>query len=136
MANMAAERQVRHISVSIRRAAQDVYDFVAAPQNLAAWASGLGQSPALVNGEWVAQTPQGLVRIRFVERNAFGVLDHWVYPAVDNAIYIPMRVIANGDGCELVFTMLRAPRMSDEKFEADAAWVMRDLNALKNLLEG
>ena len=46
-----------------------------------------------------------------------------------------MRIIPNGSGCELIFTLFRLPGASDEKFAADAEWVMRDLTALKNLLE-
>ena len=96
---------------------------------------GLGKSLKKVNGEWVAETPEGPVKVRFTERNEFGVLDHWVYPKPGLQIYIPMRVIPNGSGCELIFTLFRLPAMSDEKFVADAEWVMRDLTSLKNLLE-
>jgi hypothetical protein len=42
-------------------------------------------------------------------------------------IYIPMRVIPNGSDCELIFTLFRLPGISDEKFAADAEWVMRNL---------
>jgi hypothetical protein len=46
-----------------------------------------------------------------------------------------MRVIANGTGSELIFTLFRLSDMADEKFAEDAEWVLRDLNALKRLLE-
>jgi hypothetical protein len=46
-----------------------------------------------------------------------------------------MRVIPNGSGSELIFTLFRLSDVSNEKFAADADWVMRDLTALKNLLE-
>ena len=87
------------------------------------------------NGEWVAETPDGTVQVRFTERNEFGVLDHWVSPEPGLQIYIPMRVISNGSGCELIFTLFRLSVLSEEKFAADAAWIMRDLASLKNLLE-
>ena len=87
------------------------------------------------NGEWIAETPDGTVQVRFTERNEFGVLDHWVSPEPGLHIYIPMRVISNDSGCELIFTLFRLPDMSEEKFAADAAWIMRDLASLKNLLE-
>ena len=56
-----------------------------------------------------------------------------VRPNVD--IYIPMRVIANGTGSEVILTLFRLPDMTDEAFARDATWVERDLNALKALLE-
>lgn len=125
----------RNLSISINRNAYDVYDFVSVPENLRLWASGLGGSLHKVGNEWVAETQQGPVRIRFSERNEFGILDHWVSPEPGLEIYVPMRVIPNASGSELVFTLFRLPGMSDQKFAADADWVMRDLAALKNLLE-
>ena len=125
----------RHLSVSIKRSANEVYDFVSVPENFPLWASGLGNLLKKANGEWIAESQQGPVRIRFSERNEFGVLNHWVSAKPGLEIYIPLRVIANKGGCELVFTLFRLPGMSDEKFAADAEWVMRDLVSLKNLLE-
>lgn len=49
-------------------------------------------------------------------------------------IFIPMRIVPNGEGAEVLFTLFRQPGMSDEKFAADAAWVARDLAALKALV--
>jgi hypothetical protein len=132
---MATTHQSRNISVSINRDARDVYNFVSVPENFRLWASGLGKSLKKVDGEWVAETPGGPVKVWFTERNEFGVLDHWVSPKPGLQIYIPMRVIPNGSGCELIFTLFRLSDMSDEKFAADAEWVMRDLTSLKNLLE-
>lgn len=125
----------RNLSISINRNANDVYDFVSVPENLRLWASGLGKSLHKVGDEWIAETQQGPVRIRFSERNEFGILDHWVSAGPGLEIYIPMRVLPNGSGSELVFTLFRLPEMSDEEFAADAEWVMRDLAALKDLLE-
>ncbi len=132
---MATTHPLRNLSVSINRDARDVYNFVCVPENFPRWASGLGKSLKRVNGEWVAETPGGPVQVRFTERNEFGILDHWVSPKPGLQIYIPMRVIPNGSGCELTFALFRLPDMSDEQFAADAEWVMHDLNSLKNLLE-
>ena len=125
----------RNLSVSIDRSAEQAYDFLSVPENFPKWASGLAGSLRQVDGEWVAETPNGPMKLRFSERNAFGVLDHWVYPQPGVEIYIPMRVVSNGGGCELVFTLFRPPGMTDEKFSADAEWVMRDLAAAKRVLE-
>lgn len=132
---MATTHPLRILSVSINRDVRDVYNFVCVPENFPRWASGLGKSLKRVNGEWVAETPGGPVQVRFTERNEFGILDHWVSPKPGLQIYIPMRVIPNGSGCELIFALFRLPDMSDGQFAADAEWVMRDLNSLKDLLE-
>jgi hypothetical protein len=46
-----------------------------------------------------------------------------------------MRVIPNGSGSEVLFTLVRAPGMTDQEFANDAQQVERDLAALKSLLE-
>lgn len=132
---MAALLQSRNLSVSIERNIRDVYDFVRVPENFSRWASGLGKSLKLVKGEWFAETQEGTVKVRFSERNEFGVLDHWVSTKPGMQVYVPMRVVPNGNGCEIIFTLFRLPDMSEATFAADAEWVMRDLTTLKNLLE-
>lgn len=128
--------QVRHISVAINRPPDEVYSFVSNPENLPKWATGLGGSIRNVNGEWVADSPMGKITIRFAGKNTFGVLDHEVVLASGVKIYNPMRVIANGDGSEIFFTLIRRPEVSDEKFTDDAKWVEKDLKLVKGLLEG
>ena len=125
----------RTLSVSIDRSAEQAYDFLSVPENFPRWASGLAGSLRHVDGEWVAETPNGPMKIRFSERNAFGVLDHWLSPHAGAEIYVPMRVVANAGGCELVFTLFRLPGMTDEKFAADVEWVTRDLAAARRVLE-
>jgi hypothetical protein len=61
-------------------------------------------------------------------------MDHHVDIGSGPEIYVPLRIIANGDGSEVLLTLFRQPGMSDEKFAADAEWVDRDLAALKTLV--
>jgi len=77
----------------------------------------------------------GRVRVEFVETNRFGVLDHTVTLPTSETFYNPMRVVPNGDGSEIVFTLIRPTGVDDADFEADVAAVTRDLAALKALLE-
>jgi len=126
---------VQHISVSIHRAPREVYDFASNPENLPKWATGLAGGIKKVNDEWMAESPSGKVKIRFAERNPFGILDHDVILESGVQIHNRMRVVPNGNGSEVIFTLLRQPDMSDEKFEEDAKWVEKDLNILKGLLE-
>ena len=132
---MSMTHEVRHISVSIDRPPNEVYAFVSNPENLPKWATGLGNSIKKVNGEWIADSPMGKVKVKFAEENKFGVLDHEVTLEPGVKINNPMRVIANGKGSEVFFTLIREPGTSDEKFEKDAAWVEKDLKILKGLLE-
>ena len=102
---MAEPFESRTITVRIARPQHEVYDFASVPENFPRWASGLARSLKKVNGEWIADTPEG-------------------------------RVIADGAGSEVLFTLFRLPDTTDETFARDAEWVERDLRALKALLEG
>jgi hypothetical protein len=132
---MAIMFESRTISVRINRPPGEVYAFASRPENLTQWAAGLGTSIALVNGEWVAQTASGPVRVRFADQNAFGILDHQVSTPAGVEVAVPMRVFANGDGSEVAFTLFRLPNVSDDEFARDATLVARDLQALKDILE-
>ena len=88
-----------------------------------------------IDGHWFVETPAGRAGFAFVERNEFGVLDHEVTLPSGDVIYNPMRVVPNGDRCEVVFTLRRLPGMSDEDFERDAGLVQADLIRLKQLME-
>jgi hypothetical protein len=75
------------------------------------------------------------MNLRFVEHNDLGVLDHYVSPAPGVEAYVPMRVLPNGSGSEVLFTLFQLPGMSDEKYAEDAGLVTRDLQTLKRVLE-
>lgn len=77
----------------------------------------------------------GKVAVAFVPRNEYGVLDHDVTLPSGEVVYNPMRVIADGAGCEVVFTLRRRPEMSDEELARDAETVAADLAELKRTLE-
>ena len=125
----------RHVSVSIHRSADEVYEFAANPENLPQWAAGLSGSIKKVNDDWIAESPMGTVKIAFVARNTFGILDHNVTLPSGVTVYNPMRVFPNGDGSECVFTVMQRPGVSDQEFMEDAAAVERDLKQLKTILE-
>jgi hypothetical protein len=129
-------RNVRRISVDIKRPAAEAYAFLSDPENFPKWASGLAGALRKVGEDWVAETSEGRVIVSFSERNSFGVLDHSVTLPKGTTVYVPLRVVAKEGGCELVLTLYRRPDMSDERFAADAEWVMRDLAMAKRILEG
>jgi len=132
---MADTLESRTVSVSIRRDWQAVYAFAHRPENFARWASGAARSLRQEGDEWVADGPDGRAVLRFAPRNEFGVLDHAVILASGATIYVPLRVVQNGGGCEVMLTLFRQPGMTDAVFARDADWVAKDLAALKALLE-
>ncbi|SFJ89274.1 SRPBCC family protein [Amycolatopsis sacchari] len=108
----------RTLSIRIERPCDEVYNFLTEPGSSAKWASGMDSSAPVTSAEV----------------NEFGVLDHTVHlPGQD--VYVPMRVVRNGTGSEVLFTLFRLPDMDDAQYAADAEAVMKDLRKLKELLE-
>jgi hypothetical protein len=62
-------------------------------------------------------------------------MDHFVETTAGAEFYIPLRIIQNGAGAEVMLTLFRQPDIDDERFSADAKWVVRDLKALKAMVE-
>ncbi|TCL73902.1 SRPBCC family protein [Rhizobium sp. BK251] len=131
MSTMTA--RIVHLSVS--RDWQSVYDFAGEPENMPLWASGLASGLERDGDSWIARGVLGTVRVSFVPRNEFGVIDHTVTIESGLRVYNALRVVPNGDGCEVMFTLFRMPGMSDEQFSADADHVLKDLTTLKTLME-
>lgn len=128
--------RAKTLSVTIAAPPAAVYAFVADPLNMPKWAAGLGSSISRIDGRWLVESAQGVVTVEFAPKNALGVLDHTVTLPDASKVYVPMRVIANGEGSELVFTLFQLPGMSDAQFAKDAGTVEKDLAKLKQLVEG
>jgi hypothetical protein len=125
----------RTLNVQIDRPSAEVYEFASNPQNLPKWVKSFCLSVKKSGDEWQLETPTGFVAIEFVTANEFGVLDHVVTLPDGQSILNPMRVVANGEGCEVMFTLFQLQGMSDAQFEKDAGMVEADLRTLKNVLE-
>lgn len=132
---MTQTPEARTLSIYINRPLADAYAFLSVPENFSTWAAGLGSGLRREADAWVAEAGGGTVRIRFSDPNPYGVLDHYVTIPTGDTLYIPLRVIAHGDGAEVMFTLFRLPGWTDEQFDRDAALVTDDLQTLKRLLE-
>jgi len=130
---MTAEVRVIHLTIGVPLA--EAYAFAQRPANFALWAAGLATTLRETAQGWVADTPEGEAEVQFSAPNPHGVLDHWVRIAGKPEIYIPLRMIANGEGTEIELILLRQPGMSDADFDRDTAMVEADLNRLKQVLE-
>lgn len=126
----------KHISISINLEVNEVYQFISNPLHLSQWAEGLSQSTLQKEGDyWMAASPMGEVKVKFCEKNIFGVVDHDVVLPSGEVNHNPMRVVRNGRGSEVIFTLFHLPRMSAEDFNRDSEFIERDLRKLKSILE-
>ncbi len=106
---MATTLESRALTVSIACDAASVYEFVSNPANLPQWATAFCKSIRKAGSDWLMETNASPMRVRFVPPNDFRVADHFVSPAPGVEIHVPMRVLANGSGSEVVFTLFRSP---------------------------
>jgi hypothetical protein len=123
------------IHCSIDRDWRDVYDFAAKPENMPLWASGLASGLDPDGDDWIARGVLGTVKVSFVPPNEFGVIDHTVTIESGIRVYNALRIVPNGDGCEVMFTLLRLSGMTDQQLADDAAHIAKDLATLKSLME-
>lgn len=128
--------EARTINISVARDWRELYEAIWQPESFPKWASGLSRSNLRRDGEtWRAEGPDGAIRIRFTAHNPFGIMDHHVELAEDREVYVPLRIIRNGAGAEVLLTLFRQPGMSDEVLARDIDWVRRDLAVLREMAE-
>lgn len=127
----------RTVSVEIAAPPQTVYRCVRDPDQLPRWAAGICKSVTVHGDIWHVDTggALGTVLLTFCPDNEFGVLDHRVTLPDGRSQDNPVRVVANGDGSELMFTVFQTEGMDDAAFIKDVQAVTRDLKTIKALLE-
>lgn len=123
------------ISLFIATPPSRVYAYASNPENLPLWVPSFCKTVELINDEWVVQSPAGRAVFKFAFSNNLGVLDHTVTLPSGVKLTNPMRVIPNGSGSEILFTLFQHEGMSDQQFKEDAELVLSDLHTLRRLLE-
>ncbi len=123
------------LSISIARKPVDVARYVADPRNLPHWAGAFCKSVHPEGDRWIIQTDEGAFGLHFNASIEYGILDHVVEIAEDMQVYVPLRVVPNGEGSEVLFTLFRMPAMTEQRWENDLAMVKADLQRLKDVME-
>lgn len=122
------------LTTSVARPPAAVKAFIRDYRRLPEWLSFI-RGVREEDGRWIMEIPGGTMAIEFVPDNELGVVDHRVTLADGQTFYNPMRVVPNGAGSEVMFTLYQAPGMNDVQFAEDAATVQKDLNNLARLLK-
>jgi hypothetical protein len=128
--------QARTVQITVSRPWRELCEFLAQPRNYPLWASWLGSSLRQHRGDWIASRPGGgPAKVRFTERNAFGVADHCLLEDEDRERYIALRAVPHGGGTEVILTLFREPDCGDAQWRASADAALQDLGRLKALIE-
>lgn len=127
--------QTTNISISIDNSKEKVYEFASNPENFPKWLAFVKSVSKKSNTFWNAESDLGNIEIELTPENEFGIIDHKVKLPDGTQVYNPLRVIDNGKGSEIIFTLYKMPDKTDEEFNADANLVKADLKVLKDILE-
>jgi hypothetical protein len=122
------------LAISIGRPPSEVAAFIADGENFTRWLTFV-TATRRSGDAWILETGQGEMVLRMAPQNPFGIVDNFVKLPDGTEVVNPVRVVANGDGSEVLFTLFRQPGWSEGQFAEDAATVEADLQALKRALE-
>lgn len=119
------------LSVTITRHWLDLYETIWKPDYFPKWVSQLGDAPLQAEGNyWRAKGAEDALKVRFTEHNSYGVMDHWIDNGFGKEIYMPMRIVPNQEGAQVLLTLFRQPFTSDEKFQQELAVLQQNLQRL------
>ena len=62
-------------------------------------------------------------------------MDHYVILPSEMEVFVPLRVVKNDSGSEVMLTIFQTLDKSEKKFAEDVDMVERDLKNLKNIME-
>src|SRR6056297_3409246 len=130
----------RTLSVDIAAPFPTVMSELESPLSHPTWATEFfaGEAESLEGGEVRVTVPRlgGECRMKIDARADFGLVD--IYLAPIDAPFgkpLPVRVLENGGGATVLWTLTRFPGMPDDSFEAGCASMQKELTALKTKLE-
>lgn len=84
---------VKNISISINRPSVRVYEYASNPKNLPTWVEFIKSMTMETEKLWFAETELGNLKIEFVPKNEFGIIDHLVTLPDSLTVNNPIRVI-------------------------------------------
>ena len=123
------------LSISIAGKPVEIAAYVADASNMPHWAGGFCKSVRKDGEDWLVETGEGEVGLKFLGPTSAGILDHVVTIAPDVQVYVPMRVVPNEEGSEVLFTLFQPPAMTEFRLQQDMALVKADLQRLKQVIE-
>ena len=86
------------------------------------------------DGWWSFITPRGTAKLKFNENKSFGILDP-LYMDNESTWNMPMRVVSSGDESEIIITLIKPDKITDEQFNERMNEIGEAFKNLKQLIE-
>jgi hypothetical protein len=123
------------LSVSINARPEAVWSFVSDLNNWKQF-SDFGKNLEQVSeGEWIAHTSQGDIRVLPKFDKGHLLLDSICIIPSGEKQFIPYRVVPNGAGSELIMTNQQTATVSDDEYQEQLSWMKKKLETIKNIIE-
>jgi hypothetical protein len=127
--------KTRYFSVRIACDVEAVYRFITDTSKLGLWAQGLRSAAWEPSRTAVGESSAGPIEVCFTDHVDLGICDLSIITPDGRVIECPMRVVRDGAGSEVVFT-LRPDAVADrEGREQLGAAIAADLNRLRRAIE-
>lgn len=122
-------------SIYIDCDAHKVFKFTSNLENLPKWGSSVCKTVKKTDSGYMCESPMGEKKIRTVTDGKLGVIDQYLSLSRSDELMMPIRVIPNGSGAEVLCTMFQHSDLSDEKYEEQLSSMQMELDRLKDLME-
>lgn len=129
------------LSVDIAAAFDAVMSELASAASHPSWATEFfsGEAEPISADEIRITVPRmgGVCEMKIEAQRDYGVINIYLAPVgVPYGKPLPVRVIENGEGATVLWTLAQFPGMSNAAFEAGCASMQKELATLKSKLEG
>ena len=119
----------RTITMSVSKKTGEVFDAILnAPGKI------MPDAKKNSDGSWSFSTPRGNANLTFKHNKSFGILDH-LYEDEETLWDVPMRVVPSGDESEVIVTITKPDKLSDEQFDERMREIDELFENLKQIIE-
>src|SRR4051812_17117292 len=120
-------------SISIQAAPDTVLDFVGDARTLPRWAPGFARAIRADGDHWLVDTGAGEACVAVLVSRERGTVDIVSGVAPSRGVFT--RVLANGEGCEYLFTQFFPEGVSEADIAAQVAVVEGELRTVREACE-
>lgn len=119
----------RTIILSVSRKTGEVFDAILnAPPKM------MPDAKQNHDGSWSFSTPRGNANLKFKHNRTFGILDH-LYEDEETVWDVPMRVVPSGDESEIIVTIVKPEKLTNDQFDERMKEIGGLFENLKQIIE-
>src|SRR5262245_61195873 len=113
---------VKTLTASLPASADSTYKHISDPDNLPYWHSSFCKALKRDSGSLFVESPRGNVLVHFIRGDHSLVLDIVVLMAEGVRLTHAIRLLPNGDGSEIVWTLIKPDGLSESLYHEQLRW--------------